>query len=88
VALQRRARAERDDRRLVPDAGPHDLDALVDGLREHDGIGERRRVEGRVGAVQAPDVVAGLDPVGAERRGQVIDAARVGRGHRRGSSTI
>jgi hypothetical protein len=78
VALERRARSERDDRRAVLGADAHHARALLDVEREDDEVGRRRRVERLVGAVLPADVLAGQDAVRRERGGQGVGQGRDG----------
>ena len=85
VALERRPRAERDDRRAVLGADAHEARDLVDVERVGDEVGRRGRVERLVGPVLPADVLAREDAVGRERRGERVAQRRdVGAGEAAG----
>ena len=72
VALEARARAERDDRRAVRGADPHDRGRLLAVARVDDDVGRGGGVPALVGAVPAALVGAGDDAVGIERGDQLL----------------
>ena len=73
VALERRARAERDDRDAVAVARLDDRRRLLGRARVDDGVGRGRRMPGLVLAVLGEHVLAGQHPVGPEQVAEVVE---------------
>ena len=70
VALERRADAERDDRRVVPGAELDEVDHVVPGLGEHDRVRRLVLEPGQRMAVRLADRLGGGEAV-AEARGEI-----------------
>ena len=81
MALQRRSRAERDERRAVARAHADDRRGLLGARRVDDGVGRGRRVKRLVDAVLLAHVVPGEHAVGAQQGAQVVEHL-LGRGRR------
>ena len=84
VALQRGARAERDERQAVLGGDPHDRRRLVDGPRPDHEVGPRLGMERLVVSVLGEHVGAGADAIGAESIGQRLAAGGEAGGRRAG----